>query len=239
MLNPPSEAPVLQGLWEAVQAGQREVLLSPYLPASYAFLTHVLLCTPFLALDALGSVCQRIPELRAARHRDAARVVQARGVPLLAPSCWELCVEVSRVCWFLYTLFFICHVAMHRVPWLYRRIHRHHHRHHLPFALAAQDSSFSGAPVPAATGPEQLLVGRLPPAQRGRLPPAQQLAGGGRTTADTTCRGLCTACCPAWEEPPCHQAHMFCTTSTTPPISPLGPPLRDIRAPERYLRKER
>ncbi|KAJ4942400.1 hypothetical protein JOQ06_012266 [Pogonophryne albipinna] len=170
MLNPPSEPLVLQGLWEAVQAGQREVLLSPYLPASYAFLTHVLLCTPFLALDALGSVCQRVrswrvsagsgppPSLRRwgecflrVLSRYLSSVLPATALlhalcspavfPLLAPSCWELCVEVFACLLVFDTLFFICHVVMHRVPWLYRRIHRHHHRHHLPFALAAQDSS--------------------------------------------------------------------------------------------------
>ncbi|KAF1388822.1 hypothetical protein PFLUV_G00066660 [Perca fluviatilis] len=162
-------APLLQGLWERVRAGREEVLLSPYLPALYAFVTHVLLCAPFLALDALGSVCQRVrswritagsgppPPLRRwvgcfrrVLYRYLTTVlpatalfhtVRSPAVPELAPSCWQLFVEVFACLLLFDTLFFMWHVCMHRFPWLYRNIHQLHHRHHIPFALAAQDSN--------------------------------------------------------------------------------------------------
>ncbi|XP_029296575.1 cholesterol 25-hydroxylase [Cottoperca gobio] len=164
------EAPILQGLWESVRAGQEEILLSPYLPASYAFLTHVLLCAPFLALDALGSVCQRVRSWRVSAgsgpppplrrwldcfwrvlYRYLTTVLPAtallhglRGparLPLLAPSCPQLFVEVFACLLLFDTLFFIWHVTMHRFPRLYRSTHQQHHLHRVTFALAAQDSS--------------------------------------------------------------------------------------------------
>ncbi|XP_037537145.1 cholesterol 25-hydroxylase-like protein [Nematolebias whitei] len=164
-----AHAPVLQGLWECVRAAQEEVLLAPHLAASCAFLTHVLLCAPFLALDALGSVCARVRSWRIAAGSGpppplsrwfecfcrvlfryitvvapAAALLQllrSPQVPELAPSCWQLCVEVVA-CFLLFdTLFFLWHYVMHRVPWLYRSVHHLHHQHHVPFALAAQDAS--------------------------------------------------------------------------------------------------
>ncbi|XP_072243145.1 cholesterol 25-hydroxylase-like protein [Leuresthes tenuis] len=163
------QAPVLQGLWESVRAGQEEILQSPYLPASCAFLMHILLCAPFLALDTLGTVCQRVRSWRIAAgsgpppsprrwfecfcrilYKYLTAVIPATAVfqflrspdfPDLAPSCWQLFVEVVA-CFLLFdTLFFVWHYALHRVPWLYRKIHQMHHQHHLPFALAAQDAS--------------------------------------------------------------------------------------------------
>ncbi|XP_026198291.1 cholesterol 25-hydroxylase-like protein [Anabas testudineus] len=164
-----TSVPVLQDLWDYVRAGQEEILLSPYLPALCAFLTHVILCAPFLALDALGSVCLRVrswridagsgppPALRRwydcfwrvlCRYLTTVTPVtalfQAVRSPALtqqAPSCWQLCVEVLA-CFLLFdTLFFIWHLSMHRVPWLYRHVHQLHHQHHKPFALTAQDAS--------------------------------------------------------------------------------------------------
>ncbi|KAK9522335.1 hypothetical protein VZT92_018808 [Zoarces viviparus] len=163
-----AHAPILQGLWESVRSGQEDILLSPYLPASYAFLTHVLLCAPFLALDALGSVCRRVRSWRIAAgsgpppplrrwfdcfwrvlYRYLTTVLPATALfhtlrspalPQLAPSCWQLFVEVFSCLLLFDTLFFIWHVSMHRVTWLYRNAHQLHHQHHTPFALAAQDS---------------------------------------------------------------------------------------------------
>ncbi|XP_045891541.1 cholesterol 25-hydroxylase-like protein [Micropterus dolomieu] len=161
---------ILQGLWEYARAGQEVILLSPYLPASYAFLTHVLLCAPFLALDALASVSERVRSWRIAPdsgpppslrrwfdcfwrvlYRYLTTVLPATAVfqtlrspgplPELAPSCWQLFVEVFA-CFLLFDmLFFMWHFSMHRVPGLYKRIHQLHHQHHTPFALAAQDAS--------------------------------------------------------------------------------------------------
>ncbi|GAA6226572.1 cholesterol 25-hydroxylase-like protein [Lates japonicus] len=160
---------ILQELWEHVRAGQEEILLSPYLPASYAFLTHVMFCAPFLALDALASVCQKVRSWRIAAGSGPPpslrrwlgcfwrvlyryftvvlpvtavyQILRQPTLPVLAPSCWKLFVEVFA-CFLLFDMFFfIWHYSMHRVPWLYRNIHQLHHQHHSPFALAAQDAS--------------------------------------------------------------------------------------------------
>nr|XP_020446289.1 cholesterol 25-hydroxylase-like protein [Monopterus albus] len=161
--------PVLQGLWEYVRAGQEMILLSPYLPATCAFLMHVLLCAPFFALDALGNVFQRVRSWRIAAgsgpppslcqwlecfwsvlYRYLTTVLPVTALfqtlrsptfPELAPSCWQLFVEVFA-CFLLFDmLFFFLHFTMHRVPWLYRNIHHLHHKHHILLALAAQDAS--------------------------------------------------------------------------------------------------
>ncbi|XP_042277909.1 cholesterol 25-hydroxylase-like protein [Thunnus maccoyii] len=162
-------APVLQELWQYVKAGQEEILVSPYLPASCAFLTHMLLCAPFLALDALGSVCRRVrwwriaagsgppPSLRQwfdclwrilfkylTAILPATAMFQSLRSPMLpdlAPSCWQLFVEVLACSLLFDTLYFIWHFSLHRVSWLYRNIHQLHHQHKVPFALAAQDAS--------------------------------------------------------------------------------------------------
>uniref|UniRef100_A0A8C8A2V8 Fatty acid hydroxylase domain-containing protein n=1 Tax=Oryzias sinensis TaxID=183150 RepID=A0A8C8A2V8_9TELE len=162
-------APLLQGLWEYVRAGQEEILLSPYLPASCALLMHVLLCAPFLALDALGSVCQRVRSWRITAGSDppptprqwldcfcrilcryvtvvlpASALFQrlrSPRLPQLAPSCWQLFVEVLACVLLFDAFFFVWHYYIHRIPWLYRSIHKAHHQHRNPFALAAQDAS--------------------------------------------------------------------------------------------------
>ncbi|XP_058492929.1 cholesterol 25-hydroxylase-like protein [Solea solea] len=160
---------VLQPLWEHVKAGQEEILLSPYLPASFAFLTHVLFCAPFLALDALSIFCVRVRSWRipagSQRPPPVSRwfgcfwsvlfryltvvlpvtaifqSLRSPTLPLLAPSCWQLFVEVYACLLLFDTLFFIWHFSLHWFPWLYRNIHQPHHQHHVPFALAAQDAS--------------------------------------------------------------------------------------------------
>ncbi|XP_060927008.1 cholesterol 25-hydroxylase-like protein [Limanda limanda] len=162
-------ARVLQGLWVRVRAGQEEILLSPYLPASCALLTHLLLCAPFLALDTLGGVCRRVRSwrisagsgpppsfrrwfgcFRTVLYRYLTAILPATGLfqalrspelPDLAPSCWQLCVEVCACILLFDSLYYIWHFSMHRFPWLYRNIHQLHHQHRVPFALAAQDAS--------------------------------------------------------------------------------------------------
>lgn len=164
-------APVLQRLWDHVRAGQEEVLLSPYLPASYAFLTHVLLCAPFLALDAVGSVSQGVRQWRISagsgpppslrqwldcfwrvlrRYLTSVlpatalfQALRSPALPELAPSCWQLFVEVVACLLLFDTLYFIWHLSMHRIPWLYHNIHQLHHQNKVPFALTAQDASSS------------------------------------------------------------------------------------------------
>ncbi|XP_071338147.1 cholesterol 25-hydroxylase-like protein [Trachinotus anak] len=160
---------VLQGLWEHVRAGQEEILLSPYLPASCAFLTHVLFCAPFFVLDALSSVSQRVRSWRISAGSGAPpslrlwfdcfwrvlfryltvvlpvtalfQTLRSPMLPALGPSCWQLFVEVCA-CFLLFdTFFFIWHFCMHRFSWLYRNVHQLHHQHRATFALAAQDAS--------------------------------------------------------------------------------------------------
>lgn len=135
-----TSAPVLQGLWDCIR--EEDILLSPYLPASYAFLVHVLFCAPFLALDSLASVWQRVqlwriaarsgppPSLRQwfscgvrVLRRYLTSVLPATALlqsltspvmPDLAPSCWQLFVEVFA-CFLLFdTFYFIWHYCMHR-----------------------------------------------------------------------------------------------------------------------------
>lgn len=161
---------LLQGLWDFVRAGQKEILLSPYLPACCAFLTHVLMCVPFFILDVLASVSPLVRSWRlppdsaprpSVRHwldcfgrlvlRYASVVLPATALlqsvlmspvlPELAPSCYRVFVEVLA-CFLLFdALFFAWHFLMHRFPWLYRHVHQQHHQHKILFALAAQDAS--------------------------------------------------------------------------------------------------
>ncbi|XP_068617007.1 cholesterol 25-hydroxylase-like protein [Brachionichthys hirsutus] len=164
-----AHTPALQPLWDYVRGERRDILLSPCLPATFAFLTHVLLCAPFLALDALGSVCRRVRLWRIAAgsgpppslgqwaacfgrvlYKYASTVLPATALlqalrspplPEPAPSCWQLFVEVFSCLLLFDTVYFVWHFCMHRIPWLYWNIHQLHHRHHTPFALVAQDSS--------------------------------------------------------------------------------------------------
>lgn len=135
-----SPAPLLQELWDNVRG--QEILLSYYLPASYAFLTHVLLSAPFLALDALGSVCPRVRLWRIAAGSGlppsprqwlsclgrlvyryltsilpVTALLQKLRSPVLpdeAPSCWQLCTEVFACVLLFDAFFFVWHLAMHR-----------------------------------------------------------------------------------------------------------------------------
>lgn len=158
---------LLQGPWDIVRAGQEEVLLSPYLPACCAFLTHVLMCAPFFILDMLSCVSSRIRSWRIAPDSPSARlwldclrrlavryltvvlpvtallqcVLRSPVLPEQAPSLYRLFVEVLA-CFLLFdALFFIWHFSMHRFPRLYRAVHQQHHKSQATFALAAQDAS--------------------------------------------------------------------------------------------------
>lgn len=132
----------LQWLWDCTRAGIQQILLSPYLPASCAFLMHVILCAPFLALDALARVCQRVRSWRIdagsgpppplwrwcecfwrVLYRYLTTVipvtalfqaVRAPTFPEQAPTCWQLFVEVFASFLLFDTFFFIWHLSMHR-----------------------------------------------------------------------------------------------------------------------------
>ncbi|XP_051923010.1 cholesterol 25-hydroxylase-like protein [Hippocampus zosterae] len=163
--------PMLQSLWDHVRSEYDCVLLSPYLPVLCAFLTHVTFCAPFLLLDLLAPVSQRVrawkisakqppPPLRAWLKCLGKIAVQYLTVllpasallqisrrpsqlPEWSPSSWQLFTDVF-VCFLLFdALFFSWHLCLHRIPWLYRNVHQEHHQHHAPFALQAQDASTS------------------------------------------------------------------------------------------------
>ncbi|KAK7933494.1 hypothetical protein WMY93_004390 [Mugilogobius chulae] len=71
------------GLWDSVRADQEEILKSPYLPACFAFLTHVVFCVPFFFMDMLSYVCPQIRSRRIAP--DSAQV------PAPSPRLWMEC----------------------------------------------------------------------------------------------------------------------------------------------------
>lgn len=132
--------PLLQPVWDYVRV--EEVLLSPCLPASYAFLTHVLLCLPYLALDALGAVSPQVrlwrisagsgppPTLRqwgsccgrilrsyltsVLPLTALLQLLRSPELPERAPSCGQLLLEVSGGLLLFDTLFFAWHFCMHR-----------------------------------------------------------------------------------------------------------------------------
>lgn len=131
---------VLQPMWDLMRV--EEVLQSPCLPASYAFLTHVLLCLPYLALDALGGVspqvqlwrisagsgppptlrqwlscCGRVLRTYSTSVLPLTALLQVLRSPVLperAPSCAQLLLEVS-VCLLLFdSFFFAWHLCLHK-----------------------------------------------------------------------------------------------------------------------------
>ncbi|XP_061622612.1 cholesterol 25-hydroxylase [Phyllopteryx taeniolatus] len=160
--------PMLQSLWDSVRSEHEGVLLSPYLPAFCALLTHVTFCVPFLVLDLFGGGerlrAWRIsseappPPLRtwlaclwkiAVQYLTVVLPVTAllqkptgpAQLPESSPTNWQIFVDVFACLLLFDTLFFFLHLCLHRVPWLYRNIHQQHHQHQVPFALQAQDAS--------------------------------------------------------------------------------------------------
>ncbi|XP_041760053.2 cholesterol 25-hydroxylase-like protein [Coregonus clupeaformis] len=167
--DPNGDRLLLQALWDDLRA-RREFLMSPYLPACFAFLIHLLLCSPFLVFEALGCFWPRIHLYRISRNAEPLGLCLQRWVdcfwrifikylttilpasalyqsvrnhisPELAPS-WRVLIAEVIACLLLFdALFFIWHYSMHRVPWLYRRVHQAHHQNRITFALTAQDAS--------------------------------------------------------------------------------------------------
>ncbi|KAJ8360892.1 hypothetical protein SKAU_G00174170 [Synaphobranchus kaupii] len=159
---------LLQPVWDYFLRRQ-ELLLSPYLPAGLAFLSHLLLCAPFLALDVVGRHCLALNRYKISGNSETAVcmrlwfnsiirifwnyvicVLPATALlhrlrnpemPALAPTCGQALWQIAS-CLFLFdALFYFWHVAMHRIPWLYRRVHQVHHQNPDVFALMAQDAS--------------------------------------------------------------------------------------------------
>lgn len=130
----------LQQMWDYMRV--KEVHQSPFLPASFAFLTHVFLCLPYLVLDTLGGFSPQVQQWRisaGSAHPPTLRqwffcfgrvlrayltavlpltallqVLRSPVLPEHAPSCWQLVVEVS-VCLLLFDAFFFAwHFCMHK-----------------------------------------------------------------------------------------------------------------------------
>lgn len=130
----------LQQMWDYMRV--QGVLQSPFLPASYALLTHVLLCLPYLLLDMLGGVSPQVQQWRISAGSGPPptlrqwffcfgrvlrayltavlpltallQVLRSPVLPEHAPSCWQLVVEVS-VCLLLFDAFFFAwHFYMHK-----------------------------------------------------------------------------------------------------------------------------
>ncbi|XP_036382143.1 cholesterol 25-hydroxylase-like protein [Megalops cyprinoides] len=159
---------LLQPVWDHLRRRQ-ELLLSPYLPASFALLAHLLFCAPFLALDVLGHCWPAVHRFRIAgsstipvclrRWFDcfvrillkyltcvipATALLQqfrTRRLPAVAPSCCQALWEIILCLLLFDTFFYFWHIIVHRVPWLYQWVHRTHHYNWDTFALVAQDAS--------------------------------------------------------------------------------------------------
>ncbi|XP_072565059.1 cholesterol 25-hydroxylase-like protein [Paramormyrops kingsleyae] len=163
-------AGLLQPMWDSFLL-HRHILRSPFLSAILAFCVHLLFSAPFLFLDALARHVSAVHRYRISssgsepvclrRWLDcfgrillryigivlpASAVLQRLRTPYFppaAPSCAQMLLEVGLCLLIFDTLFFIWHVLMHRVPWLYVWVHRDHHLNRDTFALAAQDASIS------------------------------------------------------------------------------------------------
>ncbi|KAG9333052.1 hypothetical protein JZ751_013837 [Albula glossodonta] len=164
------QAPLLQPSWDYIRRRQ-EFLLSPYLPACMAFLGHLFLCAPFFVLDVLGrrwsvlnryriSVNSENPVSFSRWFECILRIFwnyltcilpatallhkfRTPNLPVLAPTCAQVLWEIA-VCLLLFdAFFFFWHMSMHRVSWLYHRVHRTHHQNQDTFALVAQDASWA------------------------------------------------------------------------------------------------
>ncbi|MBN3300191.1 CH25H protein, partial [Amia calva] len=67
--------------------------------------------------------------------------VRSPSLPPEAPRCARALAEVALCLLLFDSVYFAWHVVIHRVPWLYQRVHSTHHQNRDTFALAAQDSS--------------------------------------------------------------------------------------------------
>ncbi|KAG5280849.1 hypothetical protein AALO_G00064710 [Alosa alosa] len=162
--------PLLQPIWDHMR--ERQVLFqSPVLAACIAFSVHVLFCVPYLVFDLLGDRFQWIHYYRIKSKiyepfdqwiwlDCLGRIVfkyltgvlpsialflslRETDLPEKAPSCLLALAEILLCLLMFDTFFYIWHLLMHRVPWLFQKVHRAHHLNHSMFALAAQDASIT------------------------------------------------------------------------------------------------
>ncbi|XP_064209855.1 cholesterol 25-hydroxylase-like protein [Anguilla rostrata] len=159
---------LLQPVWDYF-LHRREWLLSPYLAAGVAFFSHLLICAPFLALDVVRCRWLALNRYKISGNSELAVCVRlwfnsvlrifwnylicilpatvilhrlrSSKMPALAPTCWQALWQIASSLFLFDALFYFWHVVMHRVPWLYRRVHQAHHQNPDVFALTAQDAS--------------------------------------------------------------------------------------------------
>ncbi|XP_037012523.2 cholesterol 25-hydroxylase [Artibeus jamaicensis] len=157
----------LQPVWDRLRT--REAFAqSPFFPAVFSITVYLGLCLPFALLDVL---CPWVPALRCykiqpdflptARHLlpclgqtlyqhlvfvlPATLLHWAGGAALLPREAPELLQLVYHLvlCLLLFdTEVFAWHLLHHKVPWLYRNVHKMHHKNSPSFALATQYMSF-------------------------------------------------------------------------------------------------
>uniref|UniRef100_A0AAZ3PGZ2 Fatty acid hydroxylase domain-containing protein n=1 Tax=Oncorhynchus tshawytscha TaxID=74940 RepID=A0AAZ3PGZ2_ONCTS len=142
---------LLQTLWDKIRA-QEDFLRSPLFPVLFSMTLYLSCCLPYLCLDTLSS---RVALVHRYKIQSQSRVTWAMAWSCLATSLHTHAVFIFpltpgslRVAWdvlaclLLFDLqYFVWHVLHHKVPWLYRTIHKVHHRYTATFALTL---TFSG-----------------------------------------------------------------------------------------------
>ncbi|OXB54008.1 hypothetical protein ASZ78_015103 [Callipepla squamata] len=156
----------LQFLWDFVRA-KETFIKSPFFPVLFSFTAYMAFCVPYIALDFLST---RLPNLRKYKIQPQSyptlgmmlpcfiqsvyhHVVwifpvtflhwywKPTHLPVIAPELPQVLLQVG-VCLLLFDFeYFLWHLLHHRVPWLYRTIHKVHHKHVSTFALTTQYSS--------------------------------------------------------------------------------------------------
>ncbi|TNM90012.1 hypothetical protein fugu_004246 [Takifugu bimaculatus] len=241
----------LQQMWDYMRA--TNVLQSPVLPAFFAFLTHVLLCLPYLLLDMLAGFSPQVQQWRISAPPPTLRqwffcfgrvlrayltavlpvtaLLQVLGSPVMpehAPSCWQLVVEVSACLLLFDAFFFAWHLFMHKTPWLYRSIHQAHHQQRQPFALTAQDAA--GAELLSLlllAMASARLVGCHPLSET-VFHLRQHLAGGGGPLRLQPALGTAPATAPHGRSPLPSRPPYLLPWQLCPLFQPLGPALRHL-----------
>lgn len=159
---------VLQPLWDRLRAGGR--LQSPLFPLLFALGAYVGCCLPFVLLDLLcpwvpalrraklhSDPAPRAPQLLRCLGATALRLAglllplwalspalspaPPPAPPARAPELPRLLLHVALCLLLFDAQVFAWHLLQHRLPWLYRHVHRLHHRHRAPSALTTQHAS--------------------------------------------------------------------------------------------------
>ncbi|XP_051775225.1 cholesterol 25-hydroxylase-like protein [Erpetoichthys calabaricus] len=162
----PGDNFLLQPIWAAIRSHE-DLLLSKLFPTCFVFFAHLVACLYFILLDFMEPhvPCLWRYKLSSQDSRNTKalweclwktasnQVVCIPSVSLLctylrpqrlpdkAPSCFCLAFEVVQCLLLFDALYFCCHFLLHRVPYLYQKVHSVHHQYQETFALVAQYSS--------------------------------------------------------------------------------------------------